>query len=335
MRATSNGHRVRRDSGGLGGAGCARIQQAARLVRSVCALALASFVQCFLICPLGAQHQEDLLVASAARGGGALKVLYDFDQTVQLSRTFAQGGVVLFTSINPGFDAVPSDDPSRSVYRIKDGVAIRVELVGVAQGVSVKIGNRVLETPGASASLGTMPNLHVHPEWRLLTTEGTTGEFWVEFKLSTTARGYSSSPTYRLKLALPASEPTPTAGVLTRTPPPSPTPERTATSTVTSTATSEPSTTPTSTETPTKVEATATFTPTPTPRPSLTPSGTPTVGFRSADFNCDGRVTAADIVAEIVAAVGTTAVLPPEEVCGLDPGVEHGFWRTILDLFSN
>lgn len=311
-----------------------RAQPLLRRGRAMGAVVLAGLVQCFLIPPLSAQHLGDMLVASAEKGRGALLALYDFRQPVQLSRTFAQGDIVFFTSITPGFDALISDDPSRSAYRLKDGTAVRVELVGVSPGASVKIGNRILDTVGASVTLGTMPNLHVHPEWRLLIAEGTTGEFWIEFKLSTTARGYSSSPPYRLRFALPTPEPTLTPSVVMRSPTPSFTAEPTATFTPTNTANSEPRWTPTSSATPTRQETTRTPTATPSPQPSPTPSSTPTAGIRS-DFNCDGRVTAADIVAEIAAAVGATATFFPGEVCGQNPGPGHGFSRTIADLFSD
>jgi hypothetical protein len=236
-----------------------------------------------------AQHAGDMLVASTAAGGGALAIAYDFAREVQLSESFTGGGVTLWSATDPGWDALRADDPARSLFRLADGTQVRIEITAIhggcppssAQCVRVKVGSQTLDAVGESAVLGTMPDVHIHPEWTVALPTGVRGLFTVSFRVTARSSAYASSASYTAALDT-GAEPTPTP-TATSAPPPTPLPSSAATPTTTpkpasptpSKSATPPAPTPTATSarpTPTSPSPTSSPSPTHTPRATAAPS---------------------------------------------------------------
>lgn len=164
--------------------------------------------------PVFAQHDEDMLIGSTAAGGGALLVDFDFDDKVLATPSVLPG---FFTTTEPGFDAVT--EPLSGRFPLANGTTVSVELMGAAAGVQMQIGGMTLDGPGDEAVIGTMPSLHVHPQWQLLLDDGVTGDFTIAFRL--TASGYQASPTYTATITNLEDAPTATPTV-SATPTPTP-----------------------------------------------------------------------------------------------------------------
>ena len=179
--------------------------------------------------PAGAQD-VDVLVYSTADGAGQLVASYDFAPKNQIFQAFCVAGTCLFSTTDPGFRTATTDVPG-GPFALDAGTQLAFEVVSLASGASVKIGSSVLDAPGESASLGSAPGVHIHPEWQVTLPQGQTGDFPVGFRLRRTSGGaaYAVSPTYVLTLSnAPTPSPTPSPSP-TPTPSPSPSPAPTAT----------------------------------------------------------------------------------------------------------
>lgn len=251
-----------------------------------------------LVTGVQGQHAGDMVIGSSSVGGGALRIRYDFSVPIRVVPAFQAGGIVLYTATNPGFDALLRDEPQEGLYALAAGIQVRLELGRTDSGASIKIGGNTLDQPGESVTLGSMPNLHVHPEWRAMLREGVGGPLRLAVKLTTPSRRYRESAAYDVVLE-PSVAQTPTAApspsstsVSTRTP----SPTTTASGTVTRTSSPTPSLTPTPVRTPTP---SASASGSPTPRlPTLSPRPSP-----PGDINCDGYWTVADLVAAVCSKV--------------------------------
>jgi hypothetical protein len=256
-----------------------------------------------------AQDDVDILVRSSTSGGGSLVAQFDFASKVPVFQSVCIGGQCLFSATDPGFRT--PGDTGAGAFPLSPGTSIGLEIVALHAGASVKIGNAVLSAPGQSATLGTALSLHVHPSWQVTVPQGTTGDFPVTFRLTSTAAAYAASQPYTLILTNGAVV-TPTATITLTPAPPSATPSRAPTET--------PAVPPTGTAAPT-LTSTRRATPTASPTHSPTPSPTPREGPLPADVNCDGRVSAPDLVARVVIA----AEPPPVPPCDLRETPSLGF----------
>lgn len=158
---------------------------------------------------------------STAEGGGALSLRYDFSAPVEVYEGFctANRATCLFSAIEPGFMAPPLDTPPAGLFRIADGTTLRVQLISIEAGLALNVNGNRLSQPGESASLGTMPTIHVHPSWQVVAPGDQAGrEYSISFKITTSSDHYVESPPIQARvLAVAAPEDTPT-------PTPSPTP---------------------------------------------------------------------------------------------------------------
>jgi hypothetical protein len=169
-----------------------------------------------------AQHAGDMLIGSTADGGGALQVAYDFEPTLVLTLSFEGGGVALYGTTDPGFDALVDDAPGASFFALDAGTTVHLEIVDLDPEVSLKLG-AVLSMPGATALVGTMPALHVHPEWLLTLPADAVACRRLSFRLTATAP-YAASPVYTAKLANADAQCAGTAPTPSPTPTPRPAP---------------------------------------------------------------------------------------------------------------
>lgn len=231
-----------------------------------------------------------MLIASTEDGTGAFALAYDFSQPIVVTKQFSSGGVTLYSSTVPGFDALAADQPDDGLFVLNPGATVRClirALLPFGTGVSLNINGTTIHDPGEAATIGTAPDLHVDPTWRLalLDSEPVLDEYRVTFRLIGSASGYGPSAEYQAIIVIdPASLP------------PSPTPT---------------STMPTATITPTVPTPTATIAP-PSPTPTATAEATATVtpGGVACPGDCDGddRVAIGELVRAVNIALGTAAV---------------------------
>lgn len=162
---------------------------------------------------------ECLRIWSTEPDGGALTIEYDFDSKIQTYESFCTGdrSVCLFSAIDPGFIATAAGSPGGSFYPLADGTRVRIEVLSVADGLTIRINGQRID-PGQSASLGEMPSIHVHPSWQIAAPGDVVGDFALTYKLTTDSSQYEGSAelTSIVTNEAPPPEPKPTA---------SPTPE--------------------------------------------------------------------------------------------------------------
>jgi hypothetical protein len=162
---------------------------------------------------------ECLQIRSSEAGGGALTIRYDFSRKVQTFLSFCtpDRSQCLYTTIDPGFMA--ESTPGEQDHPLLDGTTVRVEIVSADPGLSMSVNGVRLQTPGSSANLGTMPNIHVHPSWQLLVPGEEVGDYRISYKLTTESPAYGES--VALTSIVTNAEPPP--GSPTPTPRPTPT----------------------------------------------------------------------------------------------------------------
>ena len=243
-----------------------------------------------LLAPCSARAQivdpGDLSIYSTAPGGGALTT----DSTLPPAPVFPSvclGAFCLYSATDPGI-ITRDESPGPGFFPLAAGTTVTMEIVSMADEVSVLVGAKLLDDDGESASLGTTPGLHLHPTWQLTVPASGTGppSFSVTFRL-TSGAPYGASTDYTLVLTLPVPPPTPAATptptplptlvpTVFPSPPPTPRPTTTSGATVTPGATPStvPSSAPTGTPKPTP-SAGETAAPTPSPAASATPSRSP------------------------------------------------------------
>lgn len=230
--------------------------------------------------PAGAQHGGDMLVGSTVNNGGALAIQFDFAPKIQLAPSVTIAGTTVYTTTDPGFDAILSD--AGGFFVLNNNTQVSVQILSFDAGASLKVRSTVLDTVNESAVLGTYTNaapdaLHHHPTWTLTLPNGVYGDYDLTFRLTTTSGSYTASQTYAVVLT--NATPAPTA-----TPTPSVTPTSTGSPTATPTAlaTATPSQTSTgASSTPTTTIAGATTTPNATPTPGPVCAAAPLAGCRT------------------------------------------------------
>jgi len=158
---------------------------------------------------------------STADGGGALTIQWDFADHIHAVGCFCAGGQCSCATIDPGF-ITSTDPPPPGFFGLADGTNVSVEIVANDPEAKLKISNAVLDAPGESTSLGTVPTLHEHPSWQLKLAQGVIGDYSLSFKLTTDSPLYDDSALFVVALS---NRPTPTPVAAT----PSATPTATAT----------------------------------------------------------------------------------------------------------
>lgn len=146
-----------------------------------------------------AQHPDDYWIFSSMSGGG---LLTSQQSTVRQTPVFANlcvAGRCLYTSTNPGF--IRTDQNLAGLFVLNSGTTVSLEVVAIDPAVSVKFGNTILDEPGESVVLGTVPAIHIHPSWQLQVPEGETGVYPVEFRFTTNASSYNDSGVFMLALS--------------------------------------------------------------------------------------------------------------------------------------
>jgi len=140
---------------------------------------------------------------STADGGGALSVYWDYSKPVQTSPVCV-GGSCAYVSSDPGFMAPPditvTPPPVPGLYRLADGTNVSLQVISMDPEMRMIVNSVTLTSSSHPAVLlGTMPTIHVHPQWivQVPSSEPSQfGNFHVMYKLTTTSPGYSESQVY-------------------------------------------------------------------------------------------------------------------------------------------
>jgi uncharacterized repeat protein (TIGR04052 family) len=149
-------------------------------------------------------------IGSNADGGGALVAIPDFTNPWPLpfseciggSDDECTGGVRLYTDTNPGFGLLDADDPEHPAFVLDEGVAVTLVVVDIADELSIKVGETVLDDPGETLLLGQAPEIHVHPEYLLALPAGVepSATYDVTFRVTTTSPAYTQSELIEVQL---------------------------------------------------------------------------------------------------------------------------------------
>lgn len=148
---------------------------------------------------------------SDADGGGSLHLRYDFSAPIPVFESFCNESrsTCLFSAIDPGFMAPPSDTPPSGLFRVLDGTVLRLQVVAVDVGLSLGVNGTKLSQAGESAVLGTTPSVHVHPSWQIVAPGSALGqELTISFKITGDNR-YGESEAIQARVVALDSEPTP------------------------------------------------------------------------------------------------------------------------------
>ncbi len=162
-----------------------------------------------------------LQIWSTEAAGGALTIQWHFDEPKLHMGVFCTGGECLYSTVDPGF-ITTADTPPQGYFGLADDTAVRVEIVALDAGTTLKIDGIALNTVGASTALGAAPTLHAHPFWQLKLPQATQGDFSLSFRLVSGSAQYADSEVYTVVLT---TEPGPT---MTATASPTPTPTQAA-----------------------------------------------------------------------------------------------------------
>lgn len=150
------------------------------------------------------EHKE-LHVAASEEAGGALIIHPEFDTGEAIPLHFSDcfggtgddcaGGMRLFTAVNPGFSPLAASDPDAGRHTIAAGAPITLEVIDIAEGLTLRFGEVALDDAGDTVLLGETPDFHADIETQLLAPGGGEpgGTYTVSLGVTTTADGYEAS----------------------------------------------------------------------------------------------------------------------------------------------
>lgn len=162
---------------------------------------------------------ECMQIWSTEPGGGALAVEWDFEQTIPVYQ-FLCTSTCLYSASDPGFIAPALG--ANGYSPLADGTTVRIEIESIDAGLVLQVQGTRLTAPGEAATIGTMPEVHAHPTWRVSAEGGVFGEYRVTYRLTTDSPLYGDSESYT---AVVVNVP-PEQGSPTPTPTPTPLPCR-------------------------------------------------------------------------------------------------------------
>lgn len=158
----------------------------------------------------GEHLHGDIEIASTEPDGGDLAVEFDFDEVVEVpfSQCFGgtgedcDGGVLLFSTEEPGFGLLELSEPDESLYALPDDVEIEIEVTGADPEASLFVEGETLQDSGDRASLGITPDLHAHGSWQIAIAAGEdpAEAYEIRFRLLATD-GFGDSAEYVVRLA--------------------------------------------------------------------------------------------------------------------------------------
>jgi len=94
---------------------------------------------------------------------------------------------------------VADDEPTEGLYALTEGTAVRLEIVSVDEGASLKLGGAKLDHAGASTEVGKAPALHAHTFWQIEAADDAIGERRIVFRLKAATGDYEPSASYEVR----------------------------------------------------------------------------------------------------------------------------------------
>ena len=147
-------------------------------------------------------EHEEFLLASTESGGGELTGEFDFSRPLGLFFTTCvggtgdecDGGTVLYSAVTPGIEPLEEEDPDRSLFFLRDGTQVTLELTAIDEGLSLHFDETVLDQPGETVTLDALPDLHADVDSQLVLPGGPPkGHFDASFVLHDTGGVYRDS----------------------------------------------------------------------------------------------------------------------------------------------
>ena len=146
-------------------------------------------------------HKEIVIGASGPEAGSTVELHAEFDTAEAIPASFAEclggtgdecdGGTRIYTTVNPGLSPLEEDEDS--LFTLVDGARVTLEVTAIAEGLTLRLGETVLDGVGDTVELGETPEFHADIETQLAIPGGgeATGTYAVSFKVA--AIGYTES----------------------------------------------------------------------------------------------------------------------------------------------
>lgn len=159
----------------------------------------------------GIDEHTDIAIASTQPGRGALAADYDFSRPIEISSsqciggsgTACEGGILLYSTEDPGFAPLQTDRAGESLYVLEEGTPVTIALSAATAGASLFLDGVSLSRPGDSVLIGqAVGGLHRHGSWQIAVAAGEppASSYVLTFTLTTSAAQYVESESYTITL---------------------------------------------------------------------------------------------------------------------------------------
>lgn len=159
------------------------------------------------------EDHGDIVIAATGIGTGQIAIEYDASEAIEVffntciggTGDDCEGGFVLYSSEEPGFDALLENDTEHGLFPLAAGTPVSIELTSNDSGTSFFMNGTSLSSPGDSVVLGVaLEGLHAHGEWQLTLPGGMppTGEYFIGFRLTTSSQQYAQSVPFGITLTV-------------------------------------------------------------------------------------------------------------------------------------
>lgn len=166
-------------------------------------------------------HSGAFEVRSSAPDGGTLSIGPPPDGKFEMVQTVCSAGQCTYANNELAFLTPATDLPAQSLFALKAGTLIRIELVAADPGVSLQLGASRLDASGESAVMGRATTMHAHISSVATGPAGQLRDWNLTVRLTTGARGYASSVPISLTLTnAPVTTTTTTSSTSTTVPTP-------------------------------------------------------------------------------------------------------------------
>jgi len=139
-----------------------------------------------------------MFLYSTEDGSGTIVVDYPFEDTILVEESVCVAGQCLYTATTPGIVA-EQEQPLEGLFFIDNAIPLTLEIVDLSDEVSLRFDSLILDTPGQIIRLGFSP-FHAHTTYQVEIPEGVEGDFFVTFKITSSAPFYLDSAEYTLLL---------------------------------------------------------------------------------------------------------------------------------------
>jgi hypothetical protein len=138
-------------------------------------------------------HDGAFEIRSTAPDTGTLSVGAVPTSKLQMLQTVCETGVCTYANNSLSFVAPATDLAEESLFALREGTLVRIELVSADSGVSLEFGTTTLDAPGDSAVLGFANAMHAHLSPVASAPFGVVRDWNLTVRLTTRARGYEDS----------------------------------------------------------------------------------------------------------------------------------------------